>query len=61
LVLHRDDLVRLIVHCLATPEIDGPLNATAPLPVRNVDFGKALGSALGRPYCRCRPPRCDCC
>ena len=45
----RDDLVRLIVHAIARPEISGPLNATAPGPVRNADFARALGRALHRP------------
>jgi uncharacterized protein (TIGR01777 family) len=47
--IHRDDLVRLIVHAIATPTLAGPLNGTAPEPVRNADFVAALGHALGRP------------
>ena len=46
--IHRDDLVRLIVHAIATPDLTGPLNATAPEPVRNRDFAAALARALGR-------------
>jgi uncharacterized protein (TIGR01777 family) len=45
----RDDLVRLIAHVIATPTLDGPINATAPEPVRNSDFTKELGHALYRP------------
>lgn len=45
----RDDLVRLIAHVVATPGLEGPVNATAPEPVRNAAFGKALGAALHRP------------
>ncbi len=45
----RDDLVRLIAHVIATPGLEGPVNATAPNPVRNADFAKALGRALWRP------------
>jgi uncharacterized protein (TIGR01777 family) len=44
----RDDLVRLIAHAIATPELTGPVNATAPEPVRNSDFAQALAGALGR-------------
>jgi uncharacterized protein (TIGR01777 family) len=45
----RDDLVRLIAHVIATPTLFGPVNATAPRPVRNAEFGAALGRALHRP------------
>ncbi|HEX4301263.1 MAG TPA: TIGR01777 family oxidoreductase [Rhizomicrobium sp.] len=45
----RDDLVRLIAHVIAAPGLEGPINATAPAPVRNADFAKALGRALHRP------------
>jgi uncharacterized protein len=47
--IERDDLVRLIVHVIATPALEGPVNATAPAPERNADFGKALGATLHRP------------
>lgn len=45
----RDDLIALIAHALATPSLAGPLNATAPEPVRNAAFAQELGHALGRP------------
>lgn len=47
--IHRDDLVRLIVHAISTPTLSGPINATAPGPVTNRDFTAALGRALRRP------------
>jgi uncharacterized protein (TIGR01777 family) len=47
--IHRDDLVALIAHAIADPTIRGPLDATAPHPVRNHDFARGLGRALGRP------------
>lgn len=47
--IHRDDLVRLICHAIASPALSGPVNATAPNPVRNREFSKALGKALNRP------------
>src|SRR5205807_9216211 len=47
--IERDDLVRLIAHAIATPELTGPVNATAPEPVRNADFTAALAQALNRP------------
>jgi uncharacterized protein (TIGR01777 family) len=53
--IERDDLVRLIAHIVATPGITGPVNATAPEPVRNEAFAQALGRALNRPA-RLRAP-----
>jgi uncharacterized protein (TIGR01777 family) len=47
--IERDDLVRLIAHGIATPTLLGPVNATAPEPVRNAAFAQALGNALDRP------------
>ncbi len=47
--IHLDDLVRLIAHAIATPGLAGPVNGTAPEPVRNAAFAAALGRALGRP------------
>jgi uncharacterized protein len=47
--IHRDDLIRLIAHIIATPQLSGPVNGTAPAPVRNADFAQALGRALHRP------------
>jgi uncharacterized protein (TIGR01777 family) len=47
--IERDDLVRLIAHAIATPSLAGPVNATAPEPVRNAVFARELGRALHRP------------
>lgn len=47
--IHRDDLVALICHSIATPALSGAVNGTAPEPVRNRDFTAALGRALHRP------------
>jgi uncharacterized protein (TIGR01777 family) len=47
--IERDDLVRLIVHALAKSDISGPINATAPIPVRNMKFSEELGRRLHRP------------
>jgi uncharacterized protein (TIGR01777 family) len=47
--IERDDLIRLIAHALAKPEISGPINATAPIPVRNSTFTEELGRRLKRP------------
>jgi uncharacterized protein (TIGR01777 family) len=44
-----DDVVSGIAHALATDSINGPVNFTAPDPVRNAGFATALGQALHRP------------
>jgi uncharacterized protein len=47
--IHLDDLIEAIVFSLGNVNVFGPVNATAPNPVRNEEFTKALGAALGRP------------
>jgi uncharacterized protein (TIGR01777 family) len=47
--IHMTDLVRGLLFALDTPDLKGPVNYTAPNPVRNIDFAKALGAALHRP------------
>ena len=47
--IHNEDEVGLILYALDHPEISGPLNATAPVPVTNKEFSTALGKVLGRP------------
>jgi NAD dependent epimerase/dehydratase family enzyme len=47
--IHNEDEVGLILFALGHPDISGPLNAVAPNPVTNKEFGKALGTVLGRP------------
>ena len=47
--VHREDLVGLVLHALDHPELQGPVNATAPGVVTNAEFASALGRALHRP------------
>ena len=47
--IERDDLVRLIAHVIASPDIAGPINATAPIPVTNLKFTEELSRRLRRP------------
>jgi NAD dependent epimerase/dehydratase family enzyme len=42
-------MVGVFVFALDNPEARGPLNGTAPNPVTNKEFSKALGRALHRP------------
>ena len=47
--IHEQDLVRIYLFLLGKKEIQGPVNCTAPDPVKNSTFTKALGKALHRP------------
>ena len=47
--IHRLDWIELVRFAIETPGVSGPLNATAPNPVTNAQFAKALGHAMHRP------------
>lgn len=47
--IHKDDWVAMTTWALMNPAVSGPLNVTAPEPVTNREFTKALGRALHRP------------
>ena len=47
--IHRADWIDLVRWAIRTDAAAGPLNATAPEPVRNAEFAHALGRALHRP------------
>ena len=47
--IHRDDWIALVRWAIDTPSVTGPVNATAPSPVTNAEFARALGRALHRP------------
>jgi uncharacterized protein (TIGR01777 family) len=47
--IHVDDVVGIYLNALDDPNWSGPVNATAPEPVTNRTFSKALGKALNRP------------
>jgi hypothetical protein len=47
--ISREDAVRAIRFALDTPALSGPVNVTAPEPVRNREFAKTLGRVLRRP------------
>jgi uncharacterized protein (TIGR01777 family) len=44
-----DDVAGALLHLLRTASLSGPVNLTAPAPVRNRDFTRALGRVLSRP------------
>ncbi len=47
--MHIKDLCRAELFLIEHENIRGPVNFSTPFPVRNVDMGKAIGKALGRP------------
>ena len=47
--IHRLDYVEMVRWVIENPAVEGPLNATAPHPVTNREFMKALGRAMHRP------------
>jgi uncharacterized protein (TIGR01777 family) len=48
--IHLQDMVSLILFCLDNPSISGPVNAVAPDPVSNDEFGRVLGRVTNRPH-----------
>ena len=47
--IHREDMLRAIMFVLENRAVRGPVNMTAPEPVRMREFAKALGKAMRRP------------
>jgi uncharacterized protein (TIGR01777 family) len=47
--IHLDDLVGLVLLALDNAAVSGPLNLTAPQPVRMREFAQTLGKVLHRP------------
>ncbi len=48
-VIHLRDACELIRFAIDREDIEGPMNATAPHPVRQAEFAKTLGAVLHRP------------
>ncbi|MDT8447772.1 MAG: TIGR01777 family oxidoreductase [bacterium] len=46
--IHLEDHVSALIRLVSDPELSGPFNLCAPYPVRNQEFTRALGRALGR-------------
>jgi uncharacterized protein len=47
--IHIQDICRAALFTLENKDIHGPLNFTAPVPVRNAELAKAIGRILKRP------------
>ena len=47
--IHLDDYIAMVIRLLASADINGPVNMTAPEPVTNGDFTSTLAKALRRP------------
>jgi len=47
--IHMGDLVGAFVFLMAHGEVSGPVNLTAPNPVRNEELARAIGKAMHRP------------
>jgi uncharacterized protein (TIGR01777 family) len=47
--IHLDDVVSLIEFAIVNETLSGPVNATAPTPVTNAEFTRALATVLHRP------------
>ena len=54
--IHLDDIVGLFLLAIDDPGAAGPINGTAPMPARNVDFARALARAVHRPMLPVGPP-----
>ena len=47
--IHRHDWIEMVRWLVDSPEVSGAVNATAPHPVTNAHFARALGRAMRRP------------
>ncbi|TDL75751.1 TIGR01777 family protein [Rhodococcus qingshengii] len=48
--VHVTDVVRAILFAITSNYLSGPINVTAPAPLRMNEFGKSIGSVLNRPH-----------
>jgi uncharacterized protein (TIGR01777 family) len=46
--IHIEDVLRLIEQCIEREDLNGPINATAPAPVRQQEFARHLATPFGR-------------
>ncbi|MCM3691403.1 TIGR01777 family oxidoreductase [Neobacillus niacini] len=48
--VHVTDVVRAILFAITSNQLSGPINVTAPSPLRMNEFGKMIGTVLHRPH-----------
>ncbi len=48
--VHRDDLIRALLHIIDDPSFEGPVNVVSPIPVLQEEFAKTLAELLHRPH-----------
>lgn len=48
--VHRDDLIRALVHVIHHESLEGPVNVVSPHPVRQEEFSAILAHQLHRPH-----------
>ncbi len=58
--IHLEDIARLALFAIENMDIRGPMNASAPWPVRNADFTQMLARQLRRPPPSSVPRRSSC-
>ncbi len=46
--IHQEDLFRIMLFLMERKNVSGPVNGTAPVPVRNEEMAGALAAALGK-------------
>jgi uncharacterized protein (TIGR01777 family) len=54
--IHLEDVVGVLLHAIDSSTLSGPVNATAPHPVRNRDLSRSLARTLRRPCWLPVPP-----
>ena len=47
--IHEKDLINIYLYLMEQDGLSGPINCTAPNPIRNREMTKALGEVLGKP------------
>lgn len=48
--VHHEDVARAVWHAIEDETLEGPVNVTAPNPMKMKDFGKTVGTVLNRPH-----------